>query len=92
MDRTKRIDWIDQARGILFIFVIICHSCLASDWLKCIYEPFFLTGFFFISGYLYKDKQLEMKVTSIVNGLFVPFLIYCFIWGGHIICAYFLSR
>lgn len=82
MDKTKRIDWIDQARGILFIFVIICHSCLASDWLKCIYEPFFLTGFFFISGYLYKDKQLEKKVTSIVNGLFVPFLIYCFIWGG----------
>ena len=49
--KCKRIEWIDQTRGILFFFVILCHSRLAVDWLKYLYEPIFLTGFFFLSGY-----------------------------------------
>ena len=72
----KRIEWIDQLRGILFLFVIICHSCLAPPFLKYLYEPIFLTGFFFLSGYLYKDKDLAAKIKSIFNGLVAPFLLY----------------
>lgn len=78
----KRIEWIDQLRGILFLFVIICHSCLAPPFLKYLYEPIFLTGFFFLSGYLYKDKDLAAKIKSIFNGLVAPFLLYSLLWGG----------
>lgn len=78
----KRIEWIDQLRGILFFFVIICHSCLAPPFLKYLYEPIFLTGFFFLSGYLYKDKELAVKIKSIFNGLVAPFLLYSLLWGG----------
>lgn len=78
----KRIEWIDQLRGILFLFVIICHSRLAPPFLKHLYEPIFLTGFFFLSGYLYKDKDIAAKMKSIFNGLVAPFLLYSLLWGG----------
>lgn len=82
MGENRRIEWIDMARGILFIFVIICHSRLAPFWLKYIYEPFFLTGFFFLSGYLYKEKSYIEKFKSIFNGLLIPFLFYSIIGGA----------
>ncbi len=79
--KCKRIEWIDQTRGVLFFFVILCHSCLAVDWLKYLYEPIFLTGFFFLSGYLYKRKEIFEQLRSVFNGLFMPFLIYSVLWG-----------
>lgn len=78
---NKRIEWIDMARGILFFFVIVCHSRIAPLWLKYIYEPFFLTGFFFLSGYLYNQRNLKEKIKSIFNGLLIPFILYSFTWG-----------
>ena len=78
-----RLDWIDQARGVLFIFVMLIHSKTSPSFLTPLYLPFFLTGFFFLSGYLYKDKSLKEKLLSVFNGLFMPFLLYCFVWGGH---------
>lgn len=83
METKKRIEWIDQYRGILFLFVITCHTFLAPSWLKNIYEPVFLTGFFFLSGYLYKDKPLGDKLKSLFNGLVAPFILYSALWGGH---------
>lgn len=77
----KRIKWIDQARGLLFLFVILCHSRLAATWIKNIYEPVFLTGFFFLSGYLYNKKTPSDQMRSIFNGLFMPFLFYCVLCG-----------
>ena len=67
----KRIEWIDQLRGILFLFVIICHSRLAPPFLKHLYEPIFLTGFFFLSGYLYKDKDYVGYLRHLYN-TFMP--------------------
>lgn len=77
----KRIEWIDQLRGLLFLFVIICHSRLAPPFLKHLYEPIFLTCFFFLSGYLYKDKDIATKMKSIFNGLVAPFLLYSLLLG-----------
>lgn len=77
-----RLEWIDQARGVLFIFVILIHSKTAPSFLTSLFLPFFLTGFFFLSGYLYKDKSLKEKFFSVFNGLFMPFLLYSFVWGG----------
>lgn len=83
MGDNKRLDWVDQTRGFLFLLVIICHTRLASSWLQSFYNPIFLAGFFFLSGYLYKDKPIKEKITSIINGLVAPFVIYCLLWGGH---------
>lgn len=85
--QKNRIEWIDQFRGILFLFVIICHSRLAPPYMKHLYEPIFLTGFFFLSGYLYKDKDITTKLKSIFNGLIAPFLLYCLLWGGYLAVA-----
>ena len=82
----KRIEWIDQLRGILFLFVIICHSRLAPPFLKHLYELIFLTGFFFLSGYLYKDKDIAAKMKSIFNGLVAPFFYIVLLWGAYLCC------
>ena len=76
-----RLDWVDQIRGILFILVIVCHSRLAEPWMKYLYEPIFLTGFFFISGYLYRTKLYLARIKSIINTLVVPLVLYSAIWG-----------
>lgn len=81
----KRIEWIDQLRGILFLFVLICHTKLTPPFLKYLYDPIFLTGFFFLSGFLYKDKSIEAKMKSIFNGLVAPFC-YIAYYGGAYLC------
>lgn len=82
LDAKKRIDWIDQARGILFLCVILCHSHLSPNIISYLYKPIFLTGFFFLSGFLYKNKPIKDKLISIFNGLFAPFVLYSIIGGG----------
>lgn len=82
LDVKHRIDWIDQARGILFLCVILIHSQLSPDVIGYLYKPVFLTGFFFLSGYLYKDKPLKDKIIAVFNGLFVPFVLYSIIGGA----------
>lgn len=57
----KRIEWIDQLRGILFLFVLICHTKLTPPFLKYLYDPIFLTGFFFLSGFYIKTKVLKQR-------------------------------
>lgn len=83
LNNVSRIDWIDQARGILFLCVILFHSKLSPDIIGYLYKPVFLTGFFFLSGYLYKDKPVKDKLMSIFNGLFAPFVLYSIIGGGY---------
>lgn len=49
--------------------------------MKNIYEPIFLTGFFFLSGYLYKKRKIADQLRNIINRLFIPTLIYSILWG-----------
>ena len=52
----ERKDWIDWARGVLMFLVFVYHSEVyygdGHSW-SWIFTPFFLTGFFFISGNLF---------------------------------------
>lgn len=55
-NKNKRINWIDIARGILMLFVIESHLECCPPIYKTIFGPVFLSGFFFISGYLFSEK------------------------------------
>lgn len=63
--KTERIAWLDYGKGICMLCVILFHTWaiyvndgkVILDWI----EPFFLTLFFFISGYLTNLNQFNAK-------------------------------
>lgn len=55
LDRKDRIDWLDVLKGILIIFVILSHS-YPPDIYRYFFTPFFLTMFFWASGYTFSMK------------------------------------
>ena len=82
-DPLMRKDWIDWSRGILMFLVYVYHSEVyygdGHSW-SWTFVPFFLTGFFFISGYLFcKDLyavSLSKKCKQILKGLLIPYLFF----------------
>lgn len=77
----QREVWIDSYRGLLFIVVMMYHSRLEPTALRWITDPFFLAGFFFLSGYLFKPKSITIKLKGIFNTLLLPLLIYSLLIG-----------
>lgn len=79
----ERKDWIDWARGMLMFLVFVYHSEVyygdGHSW-SWTFAPFFLTGFFFISGYLFcKDinaVSLVKKCKSVIKGILIPYLFF----------------
>ena len=57
MENKKRIVWIDQLKGIAFIFVIIGHLGIGKTFKSWIYS-FHMPLFFFAAGWGYIKKKL----------------------------------
>ncbi len=53
----KRIEWVDIAKYICALFVIIIHLESNTGLLGKFYEPFLLNGFLFLSGYTFRYRQ-----------------------------------
>lgn len=67
--RDKEISWINTAKAICIILVYAYHSSVYFGYDTFsfkYYSPFFVTSFFFISGYLVFSKLIENK-TIITN-------------------------
>lgn len=70
-----RLKWLDIARGLAFLMVIYSHLKYKDDMVMRYFSPVFLTMFFFVSGYLFKEnctfsKVLEQRTRT----LLLPFL------------------
>ena len=52
----QRIEWLDVMKGILILFVILSHN-YPSFIYRRFFTPFFLTMFFFVSGYTFSVKS-----------------------------------
>ena len=58
MAETNRIEWLDVARGLAIFFVIFGHASIGPQWLLLYAIPlFYMAMFFFVSGYLFKEKS-----------------------------------
>lgn len=73
--------WINQARAIAIICMVLCHT---NDILDCNYSCykwvgiFFMPLFFFISGCLSKDDiSFRQMANRLVGRLLIPY----FVWG-----------
>lgn len=69
----QRAVFLDIARGISIIFVILSHIIHVPRWITCWYIPVF----FIISGYLYNpEKNYYSIVSSRVKRLIFPYFSY----------------
>lgn len=79
----ERTDYIDIAKGIGIIFVIIGHSKIDENLYNFIYA-FHMPLFFIISGYLYdSEKWKNLGFMTLINKRFkayiIPYFVLCFI-------------
>lgn len=62
---NKRVTWIDNVKFICIFCVMISHLDCTPRIFRLFFDPFFLTAFFFASGYVYKEspsfKELVKK-------------------------------
>lgn len=69
---SERELWPDMMRGILILLVLFHHS---ASWGKLLYTPFFMAGFFFVSGYFHSEsKSFIPFVIAKFKGLVIPAL------------------
>lgn len=69
----KRVKWLDDSRGIAVFGVLLAHSQINHPIFYSFYTLFFLTLFFFISGFLYNYKSLKENLNKIFSHLLIPY-------------------
>ncbi|MDE5998840.1 MAG: acyltransferase family protein, partial [Bacteroidaceae bacterium] len=73
----KRINWLDTSRGIAFLMVIYSHLEYSNDIIMRYFSPVFLTTFFFVSGYLFKEKcSFKVVFEQRTRTLLIPFIVF----------------
>lgn len=76
-DENRRIEWVDISKAICIICVVTTHSSYCNDFIRAIFEPFFLIAFFFLSGYVYKNKyDFKELLKNKAKTILFPWLIF----------------
>ena len=85
----KRIYWIDSVKYICIMFVMLSHLSICPDWFAFFFKPFFLGGFFFASGYTYKNnKNFKDFLISKIKGILIPWFVFGIF---NILCSQIIS-
>lgn len=76
MIKGNRIQWLDIMKGICMILIILSHSYPPEMYVR-FYTPFFLTAFFFASGYTFSSRDtMKSFLLHKIQVLLVPY--WCF--------------
>ncbi len=103
---NKRIDYIDTAKGIAIIAVVLSHAVTNSSNALEIDHPvllnwlsfFNVSTFFFINGFLYNENSIESPLKAIlkkIKAYYIPFISYnlVFLFLQNIfVKAHFIDR
>ncbi|MCZ0070740.1 acyltransferase family protein [Bacillus sonorensis] len=73
----KRIDWIDAAKGLGIILVVLGHTP-TTEWLKTFIFSFHMPLFFFLSGVVYRDENMTFSsfLLKKMKTLLLPYFIF----------------
>lgn len=74
----SRFDFIDYAKIFGIFFICIGHFLPENNLLKIIFYSFHVPVFFFISGFLFKQKEFHLKLyfQKQINRILKPYIIY----------------
>lgn len=93
MENHKRIEWVDIAKGIAIILVVVGHvgssygsaglykeSFLLNFTNRFVYS-FHMAAFMFISGFLFKNKEdKKQQIKAILISYGVPYIFFSGVW------------
>ncbi|MBQ8025311.1 MAG: acyltransferase family protein [Oscillospiraceae bacterium] len=75
--KKARLDYIDVAKGILILAVVLAHAWFANINILGHMVPFSMPAFFFLSGYTYKPGRGYFKnLGKRVVGLLLPYVFF----------------
>lgn len=74
--KERRILWIDSLKYICITFVMLSHLETAWALPQVLYTPFFLTGFLFAAGYVYRPECFPVFLKKKIRGLLIPWLVF----------------
>lgn len=73
---TKRLKWIDMAKGIGIILMVVGHMPsmpnIVHNWIFSFHMPLF----FFLSGYMFKKKKVNVCIRNSIKKYLEPYFIY----------------
>lgn len=77
MGQNDRKMWPDVMKGMLMLLVVLHHDVVFSANVQQLYTPFFMSGFFFISGCFFRGADMPFVdfLYKKVRGLLIPYLI-----------------
>lgn len=78
-DKTQRIEWIDIAKGIGILLVILGHSVKFGGILHNLIFSFHMPLFFILSGMTYKQKDNKTFICRKFKTLIIPYVVFCII-------------
>ena len=89
MTKSERIDWVDYAKGISIILVVMMHSTLSSEealgaagWLHGVVEfarPFRIPAFFLIAG-LFVARTIDPDWRNFLDRKILHFAYFYVLW------------
>ena len=72
-----RVQWVDVVKFVCIMVVMLSHLEAKTDFLSALFTPFFLNGFFFASGYVYKYKDgFKTFFVKKIKGLLWPWFFF----------------
>ena len=80
---SRRIEWIDTAKGIGILLVIIAHVCNiggAFAPVSLLIYSFHMPLFFILSGYTLSKRTIELDIKTLIIKYFKTLIIPFFLW------------
>ena len=77
---SKRLDWIDVAKGIAIFLVIVGHTVPNPSPLRHAIFSFHMPVFFILAGYTFRPKPWRELLSGSVSRLLVPYVILALAW------------
>ena len=90
----ERINWIDWAKALAVCTVVFCHLPQSQEWFYYRYlQSVIIVVFFFISGYLKKDRGCtKANWQKYWRGLILPYILYNVIVYPYWLLKYYLRH
>ena len=90
----ERINWIDWAKALAACSVVFCHLPQSQEWFYYRYlQALTMVVFFFISGYLKKDRGSDKENWKKYSyGLIIPYILYNIIVYPYWILKLYLNN
>lgn len=84
----SRIEWIDIAKGLGMILVILGHCVFFGGKIHNAIFAFHMPFFFVLSGIVFENKDKGILILKKFKSLIIPYMGFCIIGGG---CSILIS-